>query len=126
MSRRQKWILGTLIAYVATVLFVGAALWRARSWATAELSDADSVAKWQQWKADVVKENQRGGAPVERKEPKSDEPPALVLLRDGFAGVVGGVLVIGSFLFFAAAFFVYGVFSGPTQVVAAGDTVELE
>ena len=110
MSRAATGIVALVVIYLATMASVAGLLWRARTWATAELSRASSVDEWQKWKADVLENNAAPDAPVKRRMPKSDEPPALVLLRDGFAGVLGATLVVASFIYAVAAFFTWGIF----------------
>jgi hypothetical protein len=70
----------------------------------ADDAQAAARAEWQTWKQAV----ERGGAelgPVARRPLESDEPPAVVLLRDYLAAVaIGcGVFVSLTYLFLAVA-----------------------
>ena len=53
--------------------------------------------------------------------PKSDEPPALVLMRDHFAVCLSGSLVISSVLFFFLAFLITGMFQPQTAEAQGGE-----
>lgn len=99
MSRRTINVLW-LIAYLATMtgLVTGAVLVRNRT--VADLSRPESLAQWRQWKEDTQRQNaDPKSSPVARKPVKSEEPPALILLRDYFAAILGVALLVGSFLF---------------------------
>jgi hypothetical protein len=70
--------------------------------------DATDQEAWQEWKRDAGNKDGRLG-PVERREPKSDEPPGLVLLRDHFPAVVISILVFFSCMFGFAMFLAKGM-----------------
>ncbi len=53
--------------------------------------------------------NQRQDLPVRRKAPSSDEPPALVLMRDYFGVMLSGAVLFGSLLFAVLAIALRGV-----------------
>lgn len=86
-------------AYLATMVVIVLLLFRARQWAIAELTKPREQDQWQHWRDDELRRDQTKQGPVRRRPPSSFEPPLLVLLRDNFAGVTVGVLVIASFLF---------------------------
>ena len=77
-----------------------------------ELSSQKSISDWQEWKVANVKEQQSHSSPVERRVPKSDEPPALVLMRDFFAVIMVGALLFSSLLYWIMAWFVTGILKG--------------
>ena len=87
-----------LVLVVASV--VAAMLW-ARAGAIRTYGTADAQAEWDDWREEA-REQAASGGPVERKVPKSAEPPALVLIRDHFLACLGAALV--------AALGVYGTF----------------
>jgi hypothetical protein len=70
--------------------------------------DAADQEAWQQWKRDAGNKDGRLG-PVQRREPKSDEPPGLVLLRDHFPAVVISILVFYTCMFGFALFLAKGM-----------------
>jgi hypothetical protein len=110
-SRRLlSWLLGGYVALV--VVIVGAMMWAKKS--VAQLSTPDSISDWQNWRADVEKQKSQPG-PVERRVPKSAEPPALVLLRDNFAVLMVGSLLFSSMLYWIIAWFVVGILSSRQQ-----------
>ncbi len=99
-----------LIAYVIVVATVLAALRYGREMVVTRLGDPESVAAWQQW-AEETRRPVEPGEPVERRPVKSDEPPALVLMRDHFGSVQAVSLVIGTFLFCFLGFLGHGIWN---------------
>ena len=65
-------------------------------------------ADWQAWREDV-RQQQTNPGPVKRRVPKSDEPPALVLMRDYFAVLMVGAVLFSSLLYWIMAWFVTGI-----------------
>lgn len=106
MRRMRWWIVGyvTLLCIVLVSMFV------ARDRAIARLSTPKSLADWQAWREDVRRQQDQP-APVERRVPKSGEPPALVLMRDYFAVSLFGAVLFASALYWVMAWFVIGVFA---------------
>ncbi|HVU85880.1 MAG TPA: hypothetical protein VHD36_01065 [Pirellulales bacterium] len=99
-----------LIAYVVVVATVLAALRYGREMVITRMGDPESVAAWQRW-AEETRRPVAPGEPVERRPVKSDEPPALVLMRDHFGSVQAVSLVIGTFLFCFLGFLGHGIWS---------------
>jgi hypothetical protein len=69
-----------------------------RSSVLAQESSPAAVRSWQQWKAESERLNREKG-PVARRRVTSDEPPAVILLRDYFVNVMVAVLAIISGVF---------------------------
>ena len=57
--------------------------------------------------------------PVKRREPKSLEPPALVLMRDHFAVCLGLALLLSTVLFGTFMFFVRGALASGSLTPSA-------
>lgn len=108
--RRSPGSLGSLRAMVAAILVAiwGAAVvvppvlfYRWRETRLARLDDPAAQAGWDDFREEMRRQSGREG-PVQRKVPRSAEPPERVWLRDYpalaagawvlFAGVLGGVL----------------------------------
>jgi hypothetical protein len=102
------WRWWTLGYVVLVCVVVGTMLWLRQS-AVPDWSSPKSVSDWQAWQQDV-REQQAKHGPVERRVPKSDEPPALVLMRDFFAVMMVGALLFSSLLYWIMAWFVTGIF----------------
>lgn len=96
---------GTIVAVACLVTALVApplALVRWRDARLAELSRPEVQANWDAFRAEMRAQSDRSG-PVQRKVPKSAEPPELVWLRDYlalavtawvlFVGVLGSVLL---------------------------------
>ena len=98
------WILG----YIVLVAAVVGTMVRMRQWAVPDLSSPKSISQWQVWREDV-REQQANPGPVERRVPKSDEPPALVLMRDYFTVLIIGAILFSSMLYWIIAWFVTGI-----------------
>jgi hypothetical protein len=106
-NRRKLWFTGLIVGYVALlVTVVGSMLWE-RHAVLSELSTAESKADWESWRSDVRHEQTNPG-PVERRIPKSDEPPALVLMRDYFTVSMFGATFFTSILYWIMAWFITG------------------
>lgn len=96
-------------AYLITILAVTLGLFQARRWAVNVLGTPEARRQWQEWRAAEQRRAEETDAPVRRRAPASAEPPLLVVLRDGFVGVVAGSLVIVSVLFAFLVFIVLGL-----------------
>ena len=107
-SSRASWLKWWFAAYIVFIgSAIGAMIW-ARRTAFTELSTPTSISDWQAWKEDV-RQQQAHPDTVERRVPKSDEPPALVLLRDYFNVLMFGAVLFSSMLYWIIAWFVTGI-----------------
>jgi hypothetical protein len=84
------------------------ATFRSRDLALERLSTSKSLADWQTWR-DEVQQQQGLRGPVERRVPKSSEPPALVMMRDHFVVSLTGAVLFSTMLYWVFAWFVMGV-----------------
>jgi hypothetical protein len=80
------------------VAFVLGGLFYGRAKALATYGTQAAQADWNEWRDDVRKDA-KTPAPVERRVPKSAEPPALVLMRDYFVVCLVGAVLLTSVLF---------------------------
>ena len=110
-QRIGHWWHWWIIGYVALVGVVVGTMFSLRQASVADLSSPKSVSDWQAWREDV-RDQQINGGPVERRVPKSEEPPALVLMRDYFTILLAGALLFSSLLYWIMAWFVTGILSG--------------
>jgi hypothetical protein len=106
----MRWIWWS-IGYAIMLLAVVFAMLKSRDWALANLSTAESIADWQTWRNDVEQQRTKPG-PVQRRTPKSTEPPALVLMRDHFAVSMAGAVIFSSAFYWVFAWFLFGVLKG--------------
>jgi hypothetical protein len=97
-----------LCIYFAGAVGIVLGMARIRASTIAELSTPAEQAHWQKWKTDAARQDGTTG-PVARREPKSDEPPTLVLLRDHYAVIVVASLTFYTFLFGLAVFLGRGI-----------------
>jgi hypothetical protein len=109
--RHKRWMVCWSIGYVALLgAVVGAMIWERHKVLT-ESSTPTSLADWEAWRADV-RQQQTNPGPVERRVPKSNEPPALVLMRDYFAVSIVGATFFTSILYWIMAWLITGALGG--------------
>lgn len=97
-----------VVAWAAALVGPPAVMLRWREARLATLAAPEAQADWDAFRADMRRQSGAAG-PVQRKVPRSAEPPELVWLRDyaalavaawvGFVGVLGaclGILLVGS------------------------------
>jgi hypothetical protein len=106
-----------LLAYFAVMGLVVGGLVYGRGQALATYGDSQAQNDWDAWRADA-KEMALGAGPVKRREPKSPQPPALVLMRDHFAACVALALLLSSVLFITFMFFLRGAYLAPSMPVS--------
>jgi hypothetical protein len=107
VSRGWRWWIAGYVVLISIV--VGAMFWLRQS-SVPEWSSSKSISDWQQWRSDV--ESQQGKtSPVKRDVPKSEEPPALVLMRDFFGVMLAGALLFTSMLYWILAWFLTGIWT---------------
>lgn len=102
-----------LLAYLAVMALVVAGLIVVRQRTLARLDTPEARRQWQQWKQQTAK--QQAGGPVRRRPASSNEPPALVLLRDRFGAIVVTTVMVCSFLFAFLAFVARGAVGSRRQ-----------
>jgi hypothetical protein len=105
---RRKSNLLWLAAYLIVLAGVIVAMLQLRIVTLRTMGTPEARAQWQAWRN--APPNQRTDLPVRRRAPSSDEPPALVLMRDYFGVMMTAAIVFGSLLFAAIAFSARGVF----------------
>lgn len=108
-SRRLTLVV--LLAWLAAVAAPPAFLARWRATRLAELADPAVQANWTAFRDAMRTQTDRSG-PVQRKVPKSVEPPELVWLRDYFWLAVAAWVVLGGVLGGFFALVVVGVTTG--------------
>lgn len=104
------WIVGYLVLIVAIVWSVSAA----RQWALTQLATPESTAEWEAWREDVRAQQDRP-SPVQRRVPKSAEPPALVLTRDYFAVVMCAAIFFSTLLYWILAWLLAGTLASSAR-----------
>jgi hypothetical protein len=103
-----RFSLAWLLAYVATMALVCAGLAYGRANLLAAYGSEEAFSDWNMWRFEVAVEQGMGKPSVQRRIPKSEEPPALVLMRDYFPACLGLALLLSTVLFGTFAFFVRG------------------
>jgi hypothetical protein len=111
-TRSRRLTILLLLAWLAGLAAPPLLLARWRSTRLAELADPAVQANWTAFRDAMRTQTDRSG-PVQRKVPKSAEPPELVWLRDYFWLAVAAWVVLGGVLGGFLALFVLGVASGP-------------
>ena len=103
----MRWIL-CIVVYLLAMAAIVFAMFRTRDWAVTQLATPESAANWNKWRSDVSEQQDQPG-PVQRRVPKSTEPPALVMMRDHFAVSLFGALFFSSLLFWFFTWFMMGI-----------------
>jgi hypothetical protein len=99
------WVIGFAVLLVGMV----AAMFATRDWALTQLATPKSTADWQEWREDVRQQQVDPSGPVQRRVPKSSEPPALVMMRDHFAVSLFAAVLFSTLLYWVLAWFVMGI-----------------
>lgn len=99
-----------LVAYLLTMVAILWGLQYGRAMVIDRLGNPESVAAWRDWAAETRRPAD-AEHPIERRPVKSDEPPALILMRDHIGSVRAVSLVIGTFLFGFLGFLGHGIWS---------------
>ena len=113
-TRSRQLTLLVLLFWLAALAAPPVFLARLRATRLAELADPAVQANWTEFRDAMRSQTDRSG-PVQRKVPKSAEPPELVWLRDYFWLAVAAWLVLGGVLGGFLALIVLGVASGPAS-----------
>ena len=98
-----------LLLYAAWMSLLVGGLFAARQAVMRAYGGAEAKRQWEQFREDMARLSKEG--PVERRPPKSPEPPALRLMRDNFAVCLTATLVFGTLLFAMLAGAVRGAFA---------------
>ena len=106
--------LAWLLAYITVMALLLGGLMYGRSQALATYGTADAQTEWDAWRKDA-KQMAAGSGPVKRREPKSAQPPALVLMRDHFAACAGVAVLLSTVLFGTFMFFIRGAVQPRTR-----------
>lgn len=105
--RWRRW-LPWIVAYVVFVAAVVLGVRKCREWTVTQLATPKSIADWQVWRKDV-RRSQDQSPGVQRRVPKSSEPPALIMMRDHFVVSMLGAVLFSSALYWVLAWFVMGI-----------------
>jgi hypothetical protein len=107
--------LGRLLAIVLYIAMLSGVTWGmfyARDVAAPQLDTRQGQANWEVWRREAA-DQAAGKGPVARREPKSTEPPLVVLMRDYFAVCLVGAIVFSTLLYAVAVFVIRGIVAMP-------------
>jgi hypothetical protein len=110
-QRIGHWWRWWIVGYIALTGTIAGTMFWLRQSAVADWSSPKAIADWQAWREDVRQQQTTAGS-VERRVPKSDKPPALVLMRDYFWVMMVGAVLFSSMLYWIMAWFVTGILKG--------------
>ncbi len=110
-SKRQSLYRATaIVVYLLLMAAVIVGLRQARDWSIQTFSPTEARTDWQKFRDDTAQSNHQ--SPVQRRVPRSVEPPALVLMRDYFVICNVISIVLTTALYGAITFMVLGVLRG--------------
>jgi hypothetical protein len=110
MQSRRTWFTLWLLGYAVVISAIISSMFWQRQQVLTTMSTAEARAEWDTWRDDVIRQQSNPG-PVQRRIPKSTEPPALVLMRDYFTVSIVGATFFTSLLYWIVAWFVSGAIS---------------
>lgn len=108
-----------LIWFALFLLLLAATAWgmiRGRNWILATYDSDSATAEWQEWKQDAA-QMERLPNVVKRKAPKSDLPPAVILMKDYFGICLVGGLGLTAVLLAALLLMMRGAFANTEPFV---------
>jgi hypothetical protein len=108
-----------LLMYVAMLAAVIGGMLHVRGVAMEMYGSPEAQAQWNAWRDDAQKMAAEPSV-VQRRAPKSAQPPALVLMRDHFAACLAIAVVLSSVLFGTFMILVRGAMSSRHAPRAAG------
>jgi hypothetical protein len=106
-----RWGWACAAAYALLVAAMVFGLFTLRRSTIAQWSTPQAQADWEAWRA-AAQEQSGSAGPVQRRQPRSPEPPTLVLMRDHFGVVVTAAVVFFSVLFWFAVILIGGMAGG--------------
>jgi hypothetical protein len=95
-------------AYLVSLVAAIAALMHARSVRLADWNQSETHARWHEFQAAERKQWEDQTGPVRRRPAGGDAPADVILLRDHFGAVAGGIVTTGTFLFVFLALLLRG------------------
>ncbi|HEV3003697.1 MAG TPA: hypothetical protein VGX78_04520 [Pirellulales bacterium] len=99
MTRNRRANLICLAVYAALLAAVMATLMHARNVRLADWSQSETQARWREFQAAERKQWEDQSGPVRRRPVNTDAPADVILLRDHFGAVTGGIVATGTFLY---------------------------
>lgn len=103
-THRWAWLVG----WLALVAAVAGVLQNVRTRTIASLDRPEVRAQWQQWKEEAERQSRPDSGPVQRRPPRTNDPPALILMRDHFPAVLAMALVLATALYVFLAIAIRG------------------
>lgn len=99
----------TAVVYIALIGGLVISFSRAANWAESNYQSEQAFENWEQWRQEA-KEQSQGKGPVKRRVPKTEAPPALILVKEHYYSLLTISIVLSTALYATFAFFVRGVF----------------
>lgn len=98
-SRVSYSTLGWLGGWLIMLVLLTTGLLTVQRRVVTSLDKPEVRAQWQLWKQEAQRQTKLGAGPVQRKAPRTNEPPALILMRDHFPAVWGCSTLLMSCLY---------------------------
>ncbi len=94
----RRVLIAIFAGYIALVAIVIVGMFVLRQSVLANMSTPEAQAGWEKWRSAAAQDDGTH-SPVQRSVPRSDTPPALVLMKDYFGPVLIGLLLPVSALY---------------------------
>jgi hypothetical protein len=108
----SKFFLGAMVVYLIAMAAVVYGLRAARAAALRDYGSASAASEWQEWRREATKQSE-GEGPVKRRSPKSEKPPALMLMTEHFNTCLALSLLLTSVLYGTLVAMVHGAYRRP-------------
>lgn len=99
-----------LLVYVLFVVAICGGMITVRRQTLARLDTPQAMRQWQRWR-NATQNVVDGESPVKRRLPSTDEPPAVILMRDYFTTCLVGAVLFGTLLLVVTLILLRGIFS---------------
>ena len=101
--------------YAAMIVAILIGFRRGRAFAASRYSSTAAQSNWEEWRDDVQEFVDKKQGPTERRVPKSNRPPAIVLMEDYYASCLVFSIVLSTALFVTVMFVANGAMK-PTVI----------
>lgn len=102
------------LGYGLVLVLIAVGMARTRSIVQHRYATSEARDEWQIWRSEAARDATNAGT-VQRRIPRSNLPPAMVLFTKYYSVCLTGAVVISSALYWTAVWMVYGALFGPRR-----------
>lgn len=112
-ERAKAYLWPWFVAFFLIEALVGYGVVRSRTILLESYKTNQAQLDWDKWKADAKKMGEENTGLVTRREPKANQPPGLILMRDYFPQIMIGAIALSGVLVGMTMLMVYGIVHQP-------------